>query len=234
MKNLKKQIKIFLFKLFSASFVLMFHHITETPTVKKSSCVLDFEKFKSFILRYRGSYSPTENVAKRKCKRALAVTFDDGLADVYTLAYPFLKENNVPFTVFVISDFLDAEGYITTEQLLEMSADPLVTIGSHGTTHKLLPKLTRDEQEAELTESKKKLEHLIGKNVTLFAYSHGQYDNQTLSLIHHYDAAFVAGESLLSSLQWNPHLLPRFNVVSKTCEQQIAFFDKVIRKTKKK
>lgn len=230
MEKIKKWLKYKMCKWFSFSYVLMFHHITEMPKVKKSACLLSFDFFKNFILRYNGNYSSFEDVAAKKVKRKIAVTFDDGLEDVYTMAYPFLKEHNVPFTIFVITDFLDTDGYITTEQLKEMSKDPLVTIGSHGVTHKILPKLSREEKMFELSESKRKLSELIGKDVTVFAYSHGQFDQETLSLMGCYDYAFSAGECFSALLKWDKYLIPRFNLVSKLYDNQIAFFDKVIKK----
>ena len=208
----------------------MFHHITETPEVEKSSCLLAFEKFQSFVLRYNGNYAPLLEVAKKKCKGKLAITFDDGLLNVYTLAYPFLKEHNIPFTVFVITDFLDTDGYITTDQLKEMSRDPLVTIGSHGVTHKILPSLSRNDKIMELSKSKEILSQLINKEISVFAYSHGQYDEETISLMGCYDYAFSAGECFSALLKWDKYLIPRFNLVSKLYDNQIAFFDKVIKK----
>lgn len=231
MKKIKKWLKPRLYKVFSFSFVLMFHHITDHPKIEKSSCLLDFDKFKEFILHYEGNYVSVLDVAKRKCKRKFAITFDDGLEDVYTFAYPFLKEHKIPFTIFVITDFLDTEGYITTEQLKEMSSDSLVTIGSHGVTHEILPSLSCEEKKEELLRSKQILSDIIGKDVTLFAYSHGQFDDETLAMIIKcYDYAFSTREGLSCYFKWNKHLIPRFDITSQTVDKRFGFFDKIISK----
>ncbi len=229
MEKIKKWLKYKMCKWFSFSYVLMFHHITEMPKVKKSACLLSFDFFKNFILRYNGNYSSFEDVAAKKVKRKIAVTFDDGLEDVYTMAYPFLKEQGVPFTVFVITDFLDTDGYITTKQLKEMSKDPLVTIGSHGVTHKILPKLSREEKMFELSESKRKLSELIGKDVTVFAYSHGQFDQETLSLMDCYDYAASAADYFSSHFNMNKHLVPRCNITTKLYKAQLELFDSLFK-----
>ena len=168
-----------------------------------------------------------EDIAHNKRKGKIAITFDDGLEDLYTVAYKFLKENEIPFTAFIVTDFLDTEGYITTEQLKEMSADPLVTIGSHGISHKVFPKMTSKEKKLELEESQRKLHEIIGEDVRIFAYSHGQYDEETLSLVGCYDYAVAAGASLSMYLKWNKHLIPRYNIEKDTYYRQLEFFRNV-------
>jgi len=45
---------------------------------------------------------------KNESKRKFAViTFDDGYKDNFTIAYPILKKNNIPFTVYLTTSFPD-------------------------------------------------------------------------------------------------------------------------------
>ncbi|MFC6603534.1 polysaccharide deacetylase family protein [Ectobacillus funiculus] len=73
-------------------------------------------------------------------KKCALITFDDIDVSVYEHAYPFLKEENIPFTVFIITgqvgnpDF-DGLKMVTWKQLEEMNRSGLATIGTH--THKL-------------------------------------------------------------------------------------------------
>jgi len=43
-------------------------------------------------------------------RRSLAVTFDDGFANNFTVAFPILRRHRVPFTVFVTTSLLDVRG----------------------------------------------------------------------------------------------------------------------------
>ena len=113
--------------------IYAFHNVTSHPEIELTGRKLDTDKFKDFVLRHGPYVSLTALGRPEKPTGRAAITFDDGLADVYTIAYPFLKAQGIPFTAFVLTDKLDQPGYLTTAQLLELAADPLVTIGSHGT-----------------------------------------------------------------------------------------------------
>lgn len=212
-KVLKKIAKKILYSITSSA-ILIFHHISENPPVCKSGCKLSYDKF-TRLLEGFDNYATLTEVVEKPSERHIAVTFDDGLKDVYETAYPFLKERNIPFTVFIVTDFLDTEGYITTENLKELAADGLVTIGSHGVTHKNLNNLSAEEQKAELTESKRIIESIIGKPVNAFAFSHGQYNKDTLRLMNDYDYGFSTRQLPLNCItEINHKTLPRFNVDS--------------------
>ena len=212
-KELKKIAKKILYSIPSST-ILIFHHISDNPPVCKSGCKLSYDKFTGLLEGF-DNYATLTKVVEKPSERHIAVTFDDGLKDVYETAYPFLKERNIPFTVFIVTDFLDTEGYITTENLKELAADALVTIGSHGVTHKNLNNLSAEEQKAELTESKRIIESIIGKPVNAFAFSHGQYNKDTLRLTNDYDYGFSTRQLPLNCItKINHKTLPRFNVDS--------------------
>lgn len=212
-KELKKIVKKIIYSIPSSA-ILIFHHISDNPPVCKSGCKLSYDKFTGLLEGF-DNYATLTEVVEKPSERHIAVTFDDGLKDVYEMAYPFLKERNIPFTVFIVTDFLDTEGYITTENLRELASDGLVTIGSHGVTHKNLNSLSAEEQKAELTESKRIIESIIGKPVNAFAFSHGQYNKDTLSLMNDYDYGFSTRQLPLNFItEINYKTLPRFNVDS--------------------
>lgn len=213
-----------------SSYVLMLHHVTDAPEVVKSSCLLNTEAFQRFI-DLNKNYVPVDEIVKKPSCGGVAVTFDDGLEDLYTIAYPFLKSRGIPFTAFIVTGFLDTPGYITTQQLLEMSADALVTIGAHGVNHGTLTGLSSAEKKTELVQSKKNLEELTGKPVRYYAYSHGQYDTEVLKTARIYNAAFSTSErphNFVSAC--SRYTIPRFNIDSTTIEAQTQFFKSINRK----
>ena len=216
MGTIKKVAKRIIYSLIPSSYVLMFHQINDGNLIVKSGCILKYESFIEIVdsgINFISvdEYSKFSLSDRNKC----LITFDDGLQDVYRVVYPELKKRGIPFLMFVITDFLDTEGYITTKELLEMSKDPLVTIGSHGLSHELFKNLDLNNKKRELIESKEILEKLLHKPVKYFAYSHGQYDDSTLAIlseIHCYDFAFGVSAYPTNFLtkRWTYHL-PRFN-----------------------
>jgi len=45
-------------------------------------------------------------------KPSCSITFDDGLSSVYEFAFPILKENNIPFTVFINTSVIENENLL--------------------------------------------------------------------------------------------------------------------------
>lgn len=209
---------------FPSSIVLMFHHITKKPKFKKSQCTLDSKSFNIVVNRFENFVSCERLISSKinTFKNRVAITFDDGLEDVYAIAYPMLKNKDIPFTIFIVTEFLDTEGYITTEQLIEMSNDPLVTVGAHGVSHEMLLKLSSEQRWEEISGSKKRLEKLINREIRLFAYSHGQYDNECIEMVKEagYRGAFGARGLPFNfySKKWK-YYLPRYNVVEEEMER---------------
>lgn len=104
-----------------------------------------------------------------------ALTIDDVPENFYHNAFPLLKEYGIPFTLFVNVSLLNKKGFITKEQLLDMSQCQLCTIGSHGVNHSEYALLDKEEALRDLKESKRELEQLIGKPVEMYAYPYGSY-----------------------------------------------------------
>jgi peptidoglycan/xylan/chitin deacetylase (PgdA/CDA1 family) len=89
-----------------------------------------------------------------------------------TLAQIF-KENDCEARVHALS----------WEQIVELSADALCTIGAHTVSHASLPALSEDEIRKELLEGKKEIEDRIEKPVKHFSYPFGNMDDRVMGLV---------------------------------------------------
>ena len=132
-------------------------------------------------------------------RNGISITFDDGHLDTYEIACPYLIENNIPFTIFVITDFIKNEkkGYMNESMLKELSKNNLVTVGSHSVSHFKLTKLDDKSIYNEVNDSKSYLENLLGKKIITLSYPHGQYNNRVLEKVNN------AGYKLAFSSKFN-------------------------------
>lgn len=213
---MKKVLKSLYFRI-PASYVLMLHHVDDGNITPVSDCIIQYDQFVKLLKPDRKFMKMSDYLTfKTQNNGKYLLTFDDGLEDVFRVVYPVLKVKEIPFTIFVPVGLLDTPGYISTEQLKEMAKDPLVTIGSHGVSHRVMTTLSVNEQELELVESKKTLQRIIGKSVDVYAYPHGQFSSDTIELLKKldlYKAAFgVTGHPTNCFTESNRFDLPRFNI----------------------
>ena len=80
----------------------------------------------------------------------------------------------------------DTHRALTEGELRQLAACPLIEIGGHTVSHPLLAACSREEQQAEITGGRDRLEELIGKAVRSFAYPFGtpaDYTAATIDLV---------------------------------------------------
>lgn len=117
----------------------------------------------------------------------VVLTFDDGYADNYTTLFPIILRRQVPITLFLIAEKLDTPGYLTSDQVKEMSDSGLVSVQSHTATHHDLRELDARQIEQEMQASKQKLEAITGRAVCAVAYPAGHSTPEAEQIAqHHY------------------------------------------------
>ncbi|MBF0386086.1 MAG: polysaccharide deacetylase family protein [Candidatus Omnitrophica bacterium] len=115
-------------------------------------------------------------------KKNVVITFDDGHENIFINAYPLLKKYQFPATIFIPSDNIGKDGYLTWGQIREM-ADNGIEFGSHTRSEKYIPDLNYQDQKDEIFNSKAIIEGRLGKKIDFFAYPIGGFSFQTKDLI---------------------------------------------------
>ena len=77
-------------------------------------------------------------IKKKKSKRKILLTIDDGLLSFYENAWPILREKNIPFILFVNTREVGSFNYMSWDQILELHKDSNVEIGNHSHSHEYL------------------------------------------------------------------------------------------------
>ena len=102
---------------------------------------------------------------------------------------------------------------LSKDDLFALEKGGLVEIGAHTESHPHLSKIPVTIQKDEIQNSKAYLENILGHNVNSFAYPHGSYNKDTISIVK--EAGFnCACSSIFGRVKRNNnlYLLPRFVV----------------------
>jgi len=125
--------------------------------------------------------------------KSVGITIDDAYRSVYSEAWPRFKKAGIAFTLFIATDPVDQglNRYMSWDQIREMAADPLVTIGSQTASHLHMADSSDARNEAELTASNQRFRDELGYVPTLIAYPYGEFSNPVIKTVK--QAGFVAG-----------------------------------------
>ncbi|HEX8888941.1 MAG TPA: polysaccharide deacetylase family protein [Pyrinomonadaceae bacterium] len=115
-------------------------------------------------------------------KKYVVVTFDDGCETDLIVAAPVLREADFNATFYVTVEHLGRRGYLSVDQLRELS-DSGFEIGSHSLTHSYLHDLKTDEIRAEVSGSKERLEEITGKRIAHFSCPGGRWDKRVSEIV---------------------------------------------------
>ncbi len=180
------------------SIVLCYHGI---PMAQK-------EAFARHIRHCQGIQTPSRNSAA-----PVTMTFDDAFANLLDNAVGLLDEHSIPAIIFAVADNLGSvprwtmpEGHpesgertMTAEQLRAVSQHPTIRIGSHTLTHPDLTQIPEEQLRFELTESRRKLESIVGYPIVDLALPHGSYNDQVIT------EAITAGYKRIYTLDPKPY-----------------------------
>lgn len=169
--------------------VLMYHDVTEA----------NYHRFIRQMEKLIKLTKPVATDAIRGLKEGVyytAVTFDDGFAETIELVLPVLENMAIPATFFIPTAYWGKEAtwitdidrrervgrIITADSLQFLSRQNYVTIGSHSINHRRLTEMNDEEAREELSQSKKLLENITGKDVKGHGFPFGSHNNSHVAM----------------------------------------------------
>jgi peptidoglycan/xylan/chitin deacetylase (PgdA/CDA1 family) len=143
-------------------------------------------------------------------KKPVALTFDDCFVYFYNNAFPLFKKYNVKASIYVITDYIDGENYLTKEQIKEMINSGIIDVQSHTLSHPKLSLLNNDEMNKEIINSKNALKDLFNIDSKVFCYPYGIYNNKVLDITKkNYEFALDMDGGIYYSNKHNEFEIPR-------------------------
>ena len=113
------------------------------------------------------------NIPKKQKK--ILITFDDAFQSFYEVAWPFLKENKIPFILFVSTEPVGNKGYMTWDQIKEIEQESFAIIGHHSHSHDYLIDVSNEDFIKDIEIANKIFTEKIGYIPSLFSYPFGEY-----------------------------------------------------------
>jgi peptidoglycan/xylan/chitin deacetylase (PgdA/CDA1 family) len=113
------------------------------------------------------------NIPKKQKK--ILITIDDAFQSFYEVAWPFLKENKIPFILFVSTEPVGNKGYMTWDQIKEIEQESFAIIGHHSHSHDYLIDVSNEDFIKDIETANKIFTEKIGYIPSLFSYPFGEY-----------------------------------------------------------
>ncbi len=160
-----------------------------------------------------------KNIKKKfdipKQQKKILITIDDGFASFYKEAWPYLKKNKIPFIIFLSTEPIGKNGYMTWDQIKEIEKEDFVLIGHHSHTHDYLIDKTIDE----FINDTEKASNIFLKNIgyvpSIYSYPFGEYSKEMKDYVSkNFDLSFGQHSGVID-VNKDKFELPRFPINEK-------------------
>ena len=198
---------------------LMYHRFNEN---KYPSTNIQIDIFKEQIniikeLQYE-FYDPNEfakNFSIPKKNKKILITIDDAFSSFYENAWPFLKENKIPFILFVSTEAVGKFNYMNWSQIKEIEKESFAYIGNHSHSHEYLVDFSKEKFFEDIENSIKIFSSKLGYNPIFFSYPFGEYSNEIKRYISKNFMFSFGQHSGVIDINKDKFELPRFPINEK-------------------
>ena len=116
-----------------------------------------------------------EEFKKPKKQKEILITIDDGFKSFYTEAWPYLKKNKIPFILFVSTEPVGKNGYMTWEEIKEIENSEYGFIGHHSHSHEYLIDMSDSDFVNDIQKADEIFLKKLGYIPDIFSYPFGEY-----------------------------------------------------------
>ena len=198
---------------------LMYHRFNEDKYPSTNIQMDIFKQQIELIKKFEYNFYDPKNLEKNfytaKIEKKILITIDDAFSSFYETAWPYLKKENIPFILFVSTETVGKNGYMTWDQIRELEKEAIAYIGNHSHSHNYLVDLKNDDFMNDIDTSSSIFKEKLGYNPIFFSYPFGEYS----SLIKEYiskNFKFSFGQhSGVIDINKDRYELPRFPINEK-------------------
>ena len=143
------------------------------------------------------------------------VTIDDAFKSFYSEAWPYLKENKIPFILFVSTEPIGKNGYMNWDEIKEIDSSDFGFIGHHSHTHEYLIDMNDDEFINDIETATKIFKEELGYSPPIFSYPFGEYSKFMKDYISNNFKIAFGQHSGIIDINKDKFELPRFPINEK-------------------
>ena len=148
-------------------------------------------------------------------KKKILITIDDAFSSFYENAWPYLKENKIPFILFVSTEPIGKYGYMNWDQIKEIEKENFAFIGNHSNSHEYLINYEFNDFKKDIDQSIKIFNEKLGYNPVFFSYPFGEYSLEQKKYIKQKFKYAFGQHSGVIDLTKDKFELPRFPINEK-------------------
>ena len=199
---------------------IMYHRFEENKYPSTNIKMVDFINHLQIIkengIKFVNPSNFEDELNNYKNQRKVLVTIDDGYQSFYNNAWPILKESKIPFILFISTREVGKKGYMSWEDIREISKYNFVEIGNHSHTHEYLVDENKDLIKSDIEKSISIFKKELGRNSYFFSYPFGEYSLQFKDIIKSLGFKYAFGQhSGVMDETKDFYELPRFPINEK-------------------
>ena len=197
----------------------MYHRFEENKYPSTNIRMEVFKEHIEIIKKLDYDFSKPEffitNFDKPKKRKEILITIDDGFKSFYNNAWPFLRDNKIPFILFVSTEPVGKKGYMSWDEIKEIERSKFTIIGHHSHTHEYLIDMDNSEFVKDIEIANKIFERELGYVPQIFSYPFGEYSKYMKDYIsENFEVAFGQHSGIID-INKDKFELPRFPINEK-------------------
>tara|TARA_B100001123_G_C15318334_1_gene1027006 strand:- start:1299 stop:2339 length:1041 start_codon:yes stop_codon:yes gene_type:complete len=199
---------------------LMYHRFDENKYPSTNVRMEIFKKQIDIISDLKISFLHPKNLEEQLSKpnkiKKILFTVDDGFQSFYDNAWPILKKENIPFILFISTDYIGKKNYMNWDQIKEIEKSGLGIIGNHSHSHEYLVDKPDEQIHKDINQAITLFKKELGHSPKYFSYPFGEYSNNFKQILKNlnFNIAFGQHSGVIDSTK-NSLELPRFPINEK-------------------
>ena len=198
---------------------LMYHRFNENKYPSTNVRMEIFEKqiqiIKNKKYKFENPDDFQKNFDKPKDEKKILITIDDAFSSFYENAWPFLKRNKIPFILFVSTEPVGKNGYMTWRQIKEVEKEKFAFIGNHSHSHEYLIDFSFEKFKSDINQSINIFKKELGYNPVFYSHPFGEYSLNHINFIKEKFKFAFGQHSGVIDINKDKYQLPRFPINEK-------------------